>query len=379
MRVLVTGGVGFIGSHLVDACLRRGDEVRVLDNLQARVHPGGLPPHAAAWERAGAVEIIAGDARNRLVWERALRGVEVVFHQAAYHDYMPDFSAFLSTNAVATALLFEVLVEQRWEVRKVVIASSQAVYGEGQYRCAEHGFFQPPARQRAQLDRGDWEVRCAACGEPAEALCLEERYHNPSSAYAISKLAAELIALRIGRRHDIPTVALRYSITQGPRDSLVNGCSGVCRAFSLRLLAGEPPLIYEDGLQRRDYVHVGDVVAANLAVLDAPAADYEAFNVGGGRAVTVREYADALARAFGRGDTRPVIPGEYRLGDNRHGVSSVAKLRALGWRPRKTLDDIVTDHVAWVRAHGDVGPHVRDADRAMRRLGVVRRAAAAGG
>src|SRR5262249_30072184 len=150
--ILVTGGAGFIGSHVVDALLARGHEVRVVDNLQPRVHPGGLPPYAKAWQREGAVEIIPGGVRQKAVWERGVRGVEAVFHQAAYQDYMPDFSTFLAVNAVSTALLYEVLVERRWEVHKVVVASSQAVYGEGQYHCPTHGLFQPLSRSTVQLD-----------------------------------------------------------------------------------------------------------------------------------------------------------------------------------------------------------------------------------
>jgi dTDP-L-rhamnose 4-epimerase len=377
MRTLVTGGVGFIGSHLVDAMLARGHEVRVVDNLQPRVHPRGLPPLAERWKKEGAAEVIIGDVRDKAVWERALRGVEVIFHQAAYQDYMPDFSTFLAANAVSTALMYEVLVEQRWEVRKVVVASSQAVYGEGQYRCAEHGVFQPLSRDAPQLQHADWELRCPTCGQHAASLRSDEVYHNPCNAYALSKLAEELAALRLGRLHGIPSVALRYSITQGPRQSLFNTYSGICRIFTLRLLAGEQPIIYEDGLQLRDYVHVADVVAANLLVLERPEADYQAFNVGGDREVTVREYANVLGRLLGREDLRPLIPGEYRLGDNRHSVSSVAKLSALGWRPERSLEDIVRDYVGWVQTQKDVGEYFRDADAAMRRLGVVRRAAAA--
>jgi dTDP-L-rhamnose 4-epimerase len=369
MRALVTGGAGFIGSHISDRLLAEGYAVRVLDNLQPRVHPLGKPRHVSR-----EVEFIEGDVRDKATLRAALRGVDVVFHEAAYQDYMPDFSTFFSTNAVSTALIIEILVEERWPLRKLIVASSQAVYGEGQYRCALHGEFQPLGREVGRLAAGQWDVVCAQCGLPAEALWLDERDHNPCTAYALSKLAEELTALRLGRLHGIPAVALRYSITQGPRQSPFNSYSGICRIFCARALNGQPPVIFEDGEQRRDYVHIADVVEANWLVLNDARADYQAFNVGSGRATTVREYAAALLRAIGV-DIEPVLPGEYRLGDNRHSVSSVARLEALGWHPRGTLNDIFRDYLGWIREHGEVGAYFAEADRQMRAQGVVRRVA----
>jgi dTDP-L-rhamnose 4-epimerase len=368
MRALVTGGAGFIGSHIADRLLAEGLDVRILDNLQPRVHPRGKPDYVP-----DAVELIEGDVRDKETLRRALRGVDVVFHEAAYQDYMPDFSTFLSTNVVSTALILEILVEEGWPVRKVIVASSQAVYGEGQYRCAEHGEFQPLGRDAARLDAGLWDVTCPQCDRPAQALLLDEDAHNPCNAYAVSKLAEELTALRLGRLHGIPTVALRYSITQGPRQSLFNGYSGICRIFCSRLLNGQPPLLFEDGEQRRDYVHIADVVEANWLVLNYACADYQAFNVGSGQATTVREYAAALIAKMGR-DVEPRVPGEYRLGDNRHSVSSIARLQALGWRPQRTLANIFEDYLTWVREQGDIGAYFAEADRQMRAGGVVRRA-----
>ncbi|HUI27650.1 MAG TPA: NAD-dependent epimerase/dehydratase family protein [Candidatus Kryptonia bacterium] len=368
MKALVTGGAGFIGSHIADRLLAEGLEVRILDNLQPRVHPHGKPPHVPA-----AAEFITGDVRDKEALRRALRGVEVVFHQAAYQDYMSDFSTFLSTNAVSTALILEILVEERWPVRKVIVASSQAVYGEGQYRCALHGEFQPLTRDPSRLAAGLWEIVCPQCGAPAEALLLDERHHNPCNAYAVSKLAEELTALRLGQLYDIPTVALRYSITQGPRQSLFNGYSGICRIFCSRLAHRQPPIVFEDGEQRRDYVHIADVVDANWLVLNDARTNFQAFNVGSGRATTVREYATALIATMGV-PLAPVLSGEYRLGDNRHSVSSIARLQALGWRPRRALPDIFDDYLEWLRNQGEIGAYFAEADRAMRAQGIVRQA-----
>ena len=241
MKALVTGGAGFIGSHIADRLLREGYEVRIFDNLETRVHPKGKPP----WLPNDA-EFILGDVRDKDSLVKSLAGVQVVFHQAAYQDYMPDFSKFLHVNSVSTALIQEIIVANRKSglsgIEKVIVASSQAVYGEGQYQCqneacGEHGkVMLPDSRNQEQLQTGQWELLCPRCGKQMAHLELKEEYHNPYNAYAISKLAEEMAAVRLGRLNGIPTVALRYSIVQGPRQSLYNQYSGICRIFCLRLL-----------------------------------------------------------------------------------------------------------------------------------------------
>lgn len=261
-RVLLTGGAGFIGSHTCDALLARGYEVRILDSLQPRVHPFGKPDYLPA-----EADFHQADVRDPVAWQRALNGVRYVFHLAAYQDYMPDFSTFLHVNAVGTALLFELIVAKHYPVEKILLASSQSVYGEGRYVCESHGSFSPAPRILAQLERGQWEHVCPTCCRSARPLLLEEPFAHPQTAYGISKFAAEQLGLQLGRRYGIPTVALRYSIVQGPRNSLHNAYSGICRTFTKRLLNGHPPVIYEDGQQLRDYVHVSDIVAAHLILL----------------------------------------------------------------------------------------------------------------
>jgi len=373
LRALVTGGAGFIGSHIADRLLSLGYEVRILDNLEPRVHPKGKP----SWLPKDA-EFVQGDVRDKEILSKVLEGVEVVFHEAAYQDYMPDFSKFFHTNTVGTSLIYEVIVEKKLDVRKVVIASSQAVYGEGQYRCRNAGCglrnekpIQPKIRPRNQLERGEWELKCPYCGQDMENLLLSEEYANPYNQYAISKYAQELTAIRLGKLHGIPTVALRYSITQGPRQSLYNQYSGICRIFSLRLLNNLPPIIYEDGQQKRDYIHVDDVVEANLLVLEKEESNYEVYNVGCGKATTVLEYAEKLSSKLDKG-IEPLIPGEYRFGDNRHSVSSVEKIKKLGWAPQKSIDDIFDDYVKWLQSMGDISDYFTEADKAMKTSGVIR-------
>lgn len=365
MRVLVTGGAGFIGSHLVDRFLRDGFRVRVVDSLDRKVHPFGRPAYLPA-----DIEFIEGSVTDREVLRRALQGVDVVSHQAAYQDYMPDFSRFLQVNAVSTALIYELIVEHRLPVKKVIVASSQAVYGEGQYQCAEHGFLLPQPRSQQQLTFGNWEVKCPSCGGKAKALPLREEHTNPYNQYAVSKLAQEKSALGLGWLHGIPTVALRYSITQGARQSLYNHYSGVCRIFVSRAMRNRPLIVYEDGRQTRDFVHVEDAVDANMLVLEKDAANFQTFNVGSGQATTVLAYGSAvLDKVKARVDMQ--ITGEYRRGDNRHSVSSIEKLSALGWRARRDLSMIMDDFLNWIESLGGIPEQVRDADEDMRNAGVV--------
>lgn len=365
MRVLITGGAGFIGSHLADRFLSEGYKVRILDNLDPRVHPA----EASVYIPSGA-EFIRGDVTNRACLQRALKNVDIVSHQAAYQDYMLDFSKFFAVNTVSTALLYEVVIAQRLPIRKIIVASSQAVYGEGQYLCPTHGLVLPLPRNRKQLSQGRWETQCPTCGGEVTPMLLDERYPNPFNAYGVSKLALDKAALGLGWLHGIPSVVLRYSITQGRRQSLYNHYSGICRIFVSRALTNKPLILYEDGLQTRDFVHVDDVVDANMTVLETKDANFEAYNVGSGVATPVQKYASMLKAKLGR-DLEFSIPGQYRRGDNRHSVSSVEKLTRLGWAPKRNLENIMDDFLTWIDDIGGVPEDIPDAYGDMKRVGVV--------
>ena len=365
MRALVTGGAGFIGCHLVRRFLAEGFRVRVLDSVEPKVHPKGWVNDFPA-----GVEFFRGDVTDRQTLLVALRDIDVVSHQAAYQDYMLDFSRFLWVNAVSTSLLYELIVAEKLKVKKVIVASSQAVYGEGQYVCPEHSVFLPAPRSQEQLSSGNWEIVCPQCHRQAKPCLLEESRTNPYNQYAVSKLAQEKVALGLGWLHAIPTVALRYSITQGPRQSLFNQYSGICRIFFGRALNKEPLIVYEDGLQTRDFVHIDDVVDANMTVLANENADFQAFNVGSGKPTTVLEYAD-LVRSKLSSNVEISMPGEYRRGDNRHSVSSIEKLRQLGWSPKRSLSKIMDDFLNWIDAIGGMPTDIHDAYRDMREAGVI--------
>ncbi len=342
--VLITGGAGFIGSHTADALARRGYAVRIVDNLQAEVHNGRWPNYVL---RKG-FERIRGDVRDRRVWERALDSVDAVYHLAAYQDQRLDFSTFFETNTVSTALLYETIVNRRLRVKKVVYISSQFVYGDGAWRDAQGQVFYPELRSLHDLRARRWEIP-APQGGPAEPLPFdEEQPVSPTNSYGLSKYAAEKSALRLGRTYGIPTTVLRYSIVQGPRQSPRNLYSGALRIFVQQALAGEPITVYEDGLQMRDFVNVQDVVAANLLVLRSRKADFNVYNVGGGTAVRVLDFARAVQAATGTAS--PVVLGGFRRTDTRHAVSSIARLCQLGWKPRFGIEDSIRAYVDWYKA-----------------------------
>jgi dTDP-L-rhamnose 4-epimerase len=368
MRVLVTGGAGFIGSHTCERLLEAGHDVVVLDALTPPVHRHTAPPHFGA-----DVDFYEGDVRNRELIANLLRRVDAVYHFAAYQDYLPDFSRFSAVNVVPTAMIYEIIVAERLELARIVVASSQSAMGEGLYRCARDGDQLPGMRTERALAARHWDLSCAVCNGPLELMATPETVANPQNPYGMSKYAQEMVALNLGRRYGIPTVALRYSIVQGPGQSVYNAYSGACRIFCLSYLQGTPPTLFEDGRSIRDYVNIDDAVDANLLVLDDARAVGRVFNVGGGEPVTTRALADIVMRQYG--SERPaIVTGEYRFGDTRHIVSDVSSLRSLGWSARRRPDDSVAAYAKWLDGMPGLDGVLADANERMRALGVVRRA-----
>ncbi len=367
MKVLVTGGAGFIGSHTVDTLLTKGHPVRIMDSLEPPVHLKGKPDYIP--EKA---EFILGDVRAKIDWEKALKGIEVIFHFAAYQDYLTDFSKFFEVNSRGTALLYEVAVEKKLSLKKVIIASSQAVYGEGKYKCSEDGIVHPGPRSLAQLKKGDWELRCPKCGSKIKMQPTDESRVNPANSYGISKYSQELIGLTLGKRYNIPTTCLRYSIVQGARQSPYNLYSGALRAFAVSIHSGKEPVIYEDGQQLRDYINIEDVVTANLLAMEDSTADYQIYNVAGGKGYTVLELANMVARALGK-KVKNKASGKFRFGDTRDIVSDISKLKALGWQPINSIEKSVKDYVAWLREENIARDLTEFAQKKMKELEVVQK------
>jgi dTDP-L-rhamnose 4-epimerase len=350
-KVLVTGGAGFIGSHLVAALAAAGHRVRVLDALDPQVH--GTEPLPGVTRDA---EMIRGDLRDGDLLERALDGIEVVFHQAAavgVGQSMYQAAAYTSVNCQGTALLMEKMAARRSSrVEKVVVASSMSVYGEGGYVCRSCGPASPGPRDARRLKEGRWEPPCPACGEDLLPVpTVEEKPLGPTSVYAVTKRFQEETVLVMGRAYGIPAVALRYFNVYGPGQALSNPYTGVAAIFSARLLNGLAPVIFEDGGQGRDFTHVSDVVQANLLAMEKDQGNGEVFNVGTGRLTPLLDLARGLQQRLApQTGLSPRIAGTFREGDIRHCYADISRIRTrLGFEPKVFLEQGFDDLASWAR------------------------------
>ncbi|MGD1995022.1 MAG: NAD-dependent epimerase/dehydratase family protein [Anaerolineae bacterium] len=350
-NILVTGGAGFIGSHLVDALVDQGHRVKVLDLLVPQVH--GPDAQVPKYLPQG-VTFLRGDVADVDAWRWALEDVDVVFHEAAevgVGQSMYEVVRYVRANTLGTAVMLELLATGVYPVRRLIVASSMSIYGEGAYQCAACGPVSPQLRPVDQLAARDWEMRCPDCGRTvAPAPTGEDKPLLPTSIYAISKRDQEEMCLSIGRAYGIPTVALRYFNVYGPRQALSNPYTGVVAIFSSRLLNGNAPLIFEDGLQSRDFIHVSDIVRANLLAMENGRADYQVFNIGTGRSSTILDVARILSRALGV-EIDPVVVGKFREGDIRHCFADISRARqVLGYAPQRDLETGIAEMVTWLEA-----------------------------
>jgi dTDP-L-rhamnose 4-epimerase len=369
-RVLVTGGAGFIGSHVVDALLARGFDVRVFDNLLDQAHPSGraqfLTKHA---------ELVVGDLRDRPALDAALRGISAVFHLGAIvgnGQSLVEIRRYVDINSVGTATLLEALIARRAELRRLVVASSMVVYGDGAYACNEHGR-QPASRPRERLSRGLWEPVCPICSAVVRPIAIaEDQALSPISPYGICKRDQEELCLQVGRAYRIPTIALRLLCTYGSRQALGNPYTGVAAIWASRLLNGKPPVVFEDGQQQRDFLHVSDAARAFIAALDSSGVcDYQAFNVGSGKTHTIYDLARTLGASLGSA-LLPKLTGEYREGDIRHCFANLTRaLEILKWRATTSLEDGIAELAGWAAEQrpSDRSDHAFDE---LRQNGVIR-------
>jgi dTDP-L-rhamnose 4-epimerase len=372
LTALVTGGAGLIGSHIADLAVARGWNVRVLDNLERQTHREGKP----AWVDHDR-EFMQGDVRNRRDWERALDGVDIVFHQAAYGGYMPEIAKFMHVNSYGTALMLETIRNRDLPVRKIVLASSQAVYSEGKYTCPEHGAFYGSTRSIERLAGADYDVHCPQCDRVATAIPTDEAAPmGGENVYAISKSDQERLVMTFGRATGLPVVALRYSCTYGPRQSLFNPYTGVIAIFCTRLINGLPPVVYEDGRQSRDLIFVEDIARANMLVATNDQANHRVLNVGTGQAAEIGALATLLGGKLGVA-IEPHYPGEFRPGEMRSLISDIGKIRELGFEPVTTLSDGIDRYLSWIGEQGDVHEYFSQAERRLRQRQVVKRSAPA--
>ncbi len=348
-NILVTGGAGFVGSHLVDALLDAGHKVRVLDNLTPQVHGGDVPGYLSP-----GAELMQGDMRDAAAVRRALEGAEIVFHLAAavgVGQSMYEIAHYMGANTQGTAVLLQELLSRSVRVEKLIVASSMSIYGEGRYLCAQCGEMNPPLRPAEQLKARRWEVQCPSCNQVlAPIATAESKPLQCSSIYALSKKDQEEMCLLFGRAYGLPVVALRYFNIYGPRQALSNPYTGVAAIFASCLMNGNHPMIFEDGRQMRDFVSVHDVVQATMLAMQRSEADGVTLNVGSGEAISIREVAAALTEALQTGIAAD-LTGKYRVGDIRHCFADISAARKLlGYRPKVRFADGVRDLLEWLRS-----------------------------
>ena len=365
-QILVTGGAGYIGSHLVDALVGRNYQVTVLDNLEPQVHRSGTwPSYANAKAR-----YIHGDVRDRAVFEPLVLAADAVVHFGAavsVGQSMYQVDRYVDVNTRGTALLLDILVNTKHHVEKVLVASSIGVYGEGAYRCPTHGVVAPTIRSEEQLAARDWEQRCPVCHEHVRSIPTpEDKALYRDNIYSMTKYHQEEMVLLIGRTYGIPSVAPRFFNVYGPRQSLSNPYAGVAAIWLSRLLNGKQPVVFEDGGQLRDFVSIHDVVDCLMLMLEKPGADYLPVNVGSGETVTILDIARLLARILGS-TIEPEITQAGRTFDIRHNTADITRAReTLGFAPRVSLEQGFTELVEWAKTTPDVA--VDFFDRAVQEL-----------
>ncbi len=347
-QVLITGGAGFVGSHLADGLLRQGHAVRVLDDLTPQVHPGGLRPEYLSPD----VELVHGDVRDPNLLKSVLDGTDVVYHFAAtvgVGQSMYEISRYMSVNTQGTAELLQAVLDTKAKVEKIVVASSMSIYGEGRYVGADGRSYAPPVRSTEQLKRGEWEVSVDDSGPLQPVPTDEDKPSEINSMYALSKRDQEELCMIYGRTYGLPVTALRFFNIYGTRQALSNPYTGVAAVFASRMLNGKQPLIFEDGEQQRDFVSIHDIVRANLLAMDAPKSNGQVINIGSGTPVSIRRIAELLAGALGSRGLAPVVTGKYRAGDIRHCYADISRARELlGYEPQVTHEEGFAELAGWL-------------------------------
>ena len=347
-QILITGGAGFVGSHLADGLLNAGHTVRVLDCLTPQVHGNSIPDYLSR-----DVELVIGDVRDPDAIRKALANVDVVYHFAAavgVGQSMYEISRYMSINTQGTAELLQAMLDLRHTPEKLVVASSMSIYGEGSDVCAECGAnANPPVRTTAQLRSGRWDMHCEICDGTLKPVPTKETKPGAlNSVYALSKRDQEELCLIYGRTYGIPVTALRFFNIYGTRQALSNPYTGVAAIFASRLMNGQPPMVFEDGQQMRDFVSVYDIVRANMLAMESTASDGEVINIGCGKPIAIMQVAQILAKSLGK-EMAPVISQKYRAGDIRHCYADLAKARELlGYEPRVTHEEGFKELAEWL-------------------------------
>lgn len=363
-KILITGGAGFIGSHLVDGLITKGYKVRILDNLVEQIHPGRKPPNYLNKK----AEFMLGDVTKKTDVEGAFNGIDAVVHFAAavgVGQSMYEVAHYTKVNCYGTAVLLEAIINRGKQIKKMLIAASMSSYGEGLYRCSSCGVVQPLLRDNNQLKKKIFDVHCPVCKKIIHPIPTTEiASQNSNSIYAITKKNQEEMVLVTGKTYGIPAVALRYFNVYGPRQSLSNPYNGVAAIFMSRIKNNKPPVINEDGLQTRDFIHVDDVTEANIMALENNGVDFESVNVGSGKPVSIRDVAKTLAKLYDS-SIEPEITYKSRKLDVRHCYADTTKIsKMLGWSAGKTFEQGIKEAIEWAKSEEAVDK----VDEAMQQL-----------
>lgn len=367
-RVLILGGAGFIGSHTADLLYKNGYQITILDNLHQKNHYNEWPEYLNK-----EFKLVKGEVTDRDILNTLISKTDYIFHFAAEMDLSPEFHKFIDINVSSTALIYEIIKKNNYDIKKVIIASSQFVYGEGKWISKENKEFYPQNRNKIQMLQRRWEILDNNSNDAKYVFSEEDQTVNPPNHYAISKYFQEQLGLKLGKIYDIKTVCMRYSIVHGPRQSLKNTYSGALRTFAFSCIANIPFATFEDNMSLRDFVSVFDVADANMLVLEKETANFEIFNVGGNQYYSISDLAKMVSEYFG---TTPQFNStiEFRLGDIRHAVSNSDKLKKIGWNPTRDEKSTVVQYLDWFKSQKIDINHFLNIQKLIRKEGVVLKA-----
>lgn len=375
-NILITGGAGFIGSNLALKLLDKGYQVTVLDNLSPQIHGEDGTKSELFLNIKDKVNFIQGDVANSEDWRKALKGQDVVVHLAAETgtgQSMYEINKYIDVNVKGTSNLLDILTNEEHQVKKIVIAASRAIYGEGMYHCTEHGTVYPVARTEADMSKGDFEVKCPICNRDVEVMATtEETKIHPTSIYGITKQMQEDMCMVVGKSLNIPVVGYRYQNVYGPGQSLKNPYTGILSIFSTIIKNGNNINIFEDGKESRDFVFIDDIVDATILGIEKEEANYESFNVGTGICTNVLEVATLLKEKY-QSDTDIIISGNYRLGDIRHNYADLTKIHEkLGFTPKVSFEEGISKFVDWVNQQEVVEDNYQKSIEEMKKKGLYK-------
>lgn len=369
-NILVTGGLGFIGSYITDKLISNGFSVTILDNLSSQVHHRKIPSYINK-----KAKFIKGDITKPMDIQKSLQGIDAIYHEAAVvgvAQSMYEIDKYIYNNTLGTARLLDYLANNKHQVKRIIVASSMSAYGEGLYKCKICGLTRPPLRTDKQMSKKHWELNCPICNTLLQPIGISEKQpFNCNSIYAVTKQSQEEMVMIFGKSYSIPTTALRYFNVYGPRQSLSNPYTGVAAIFLSRLINNKPPIIYEDGLQSRDFISVYDIADANVMMLYNEKSYGKVFNLGSGNPITIIKIAETLAYLLNK-KIKPIITEKFRSGDVRHCSADINLInKSLRWFPKWNFEQGMKDLIKWSE-HEKARDFFDDASKELESKGLLK-------